>query len=114
MRIIWNEGVSVFYAGWRGGRRCRDVAMVDKIEVTLHVSINGIFPQLAPMTYLKLSPMSLILVTYSQDATDVIYFSEDQPQKRLKVSRRKVTTYRDPDLKASLLTILSIHRKNQT
>ena len=73
MRIIWNEGVSVFYAGWRGGRRCRDVAMVDKIEVTLHVSINGISPQLAPMTYLKLSPMSLILVTYSQDATDVIY-----------------------------------------
>ena len=73
MRIIWNEGVSVFYAGWRGGRRCRDVAMVDKIEVTVHVTINGIFPQLAPMTYLKLSPMSLILVTYSQDATDVIY-----------------------------------------
>ena len=73
MRIIWNEGVSVFYAGWRGGRRCRDVAMVDKIEVTVHVSINGISPQLAPMIYLKLSPMSLILVTYSQDATDVIY-----------------------------------------
>ena len=73
MRIIWNEGVSVFYAGWRGGRRCRDVAMVDKIEVTLHVSIDGISPQLAPMTYLRLSPMSLILVTYSQDATDVIY-----------------------------------------
>ena len=47
--------------------------MVDKIEVTVHVSINGISPQLAPMTYLKLSPMSLILVTYSQDATDVIY-----------------------------------------
>ena len=74
MRIIWNEGVSVFYAGWRGGRRCRDVAMVDKIEVTLHVSINGISPQLAPMTYLRLSPMSLILVTYPQDTTDVIYY----------------------------------------
>ena len=73
MCIIWNEGVSVFYAGWRGGRRCRDVAMVDKIEVTVHVSINGISPQLALMTYLKLSPISFILVTYPQDATDVIY-----------------------------------------
>ena len=47
--------------------------MVDKIEVTVHVLINDISPQLAPMTYLKLSPMSLILVTHSQDATDVIY-----------------------------------------
>ena len=80
MRIIWNEGVSVFYAGWRGGRRCRDVAMVDKIEVTVHVSINGISPQLAPMAYLKLSPMSLILVTYSQDATHVI---STTPQRRM-------------------------------
>ena len=48
--------------------------MVDKIEVTLHVSINGISPQLAPMIYLRLSPMSLILVTYPQDTTDVIYY----------------------------------------
>ena len=48
--------------------------MVDKIEVTVHVSINGISPQFAPMTYLKLSPISLILVIYPQDATDVIYF----------------------------------------
>ena len=54
--------------------RSRDVAMVDKIEVTVHVSINGISPQLAPVTYIKLSPMPLILVTYPQDATDVIYF----------------------------------------
>ena len=50
--------------------------MVDKIEVTVHVSINDISPQLAPMTYLKLSPMSLILVTYPQDATDVIYLQK--------------------------------------
>ena len=89
MRIIWDEGVSVFYAGWRGGRRCRDVAMVDKIEVTLHVSINGIFPQLAPMTYLKLSPMSLILVTYSQDATDVIYFQRINFKSDLKFQEEK-------------------------
>ena len=89
MRIIWNEGVSVFYGGWRGGRRCRDVAMVDKIEVTLHVSINGIFPQLAPMTYLKLSPMSLILVTYSQDATDVIYFQRINLKSDLKFQDEK-------------------------
>ena len=31
-------GVSVFYASWRRGSR--DVAMVDKIEVTVHVSIK--------------------------------------------------------------------------
>ena len=89
MRIIWNEGVSVFHAGWRGGRRCRDVAMVDKIEVTLHVSINGISPQLAPMTYLRLSPVSLILVTYSQDATDVIYFQRINLKSDLKFQDEK-------------------------
>ena len=51
----WSFGVSVFYAGWRGGRRCRDVAMVDKIEATVHVTIK--FPSkfgLAQMTYFKL------------------------------------------------------------
>ena len=40
------------------------------------VLINDISPQLAPMTYLKLSPMSLILATYSEDATDVIYLQK--------------------------------------
>ena len=34
---------SASYASWRGGRRCRDVAMVDKIEVTVHVTINGMY-----------------------------------------------------------------------
>ena len=41
MRAIWNGDwnfrVSVFYASWRGGRRCNDMAMEDKIEVTIHV-----------------------------------------------------------------------------
>ena len=31
----WSFRFSVFYAGWRGGRRCNDVAMDDKIEVTV-------------------------------------------------------------------------------
>ena len=66
-----------------------NVAMVDKIEVTLHVSINGISPQLAPMTYLKLSPMSLILVTYPQDATDVIYFQRINLESDLKFQDEK-------------------------
>ena len=57
--------------------------MVDKIEVTLHVSINGI-SQLAPVTYLKLSPMSLILVTYPQDVRDVIYFQRINLESDLK------------------------------
>ena len=80
---------SASYASWRGGRRCRDVAMVDKIEVTVHVSINGISPQLAPMTYLKLSPMSLILVTYPQDATDVIYLQKINLESDLKFQDEK-------------------------
>ena len=33
----WSFRVSVFYASWRRGRRCNDVAMEDKIEVTVHV-----------------------------------------------------------------------------
>ena len=79
----WSFGVSVFYAGWRGGRRCRDVAMVDKIDATVHVTIK--FPSkfgLAQMTYFKLvlSPISLIPVTYSQDATHVI---STTPQRRM-------------------------------
>ena len=79
----WSSGVSVFYASWRRGRRCRDVAMVDKIEVTVHVTIK--FPSkfgLAQMTYFKLSPISLIPVTYSQDATHVI---STTPQRRMDI-----------------------------
>ena len=63
--------------------------MVDKIEVTLHVSINGISPQLAPMIYLRLSPMSLILVTYPQDTTDVIYFQRINLESNLKFQDEK-------------------------
>ena len=69
--------------------------MVDKIEVTVHVSINGISPQLD-------LPQTLADVTHPGDLSSRCdrcnIFSEDQPRKRLKVSRRKVTTYHDPDL----------------
>ena len=57
--------------------------MVDKIEVTVHVTIK--FPSKfgrAQMTYLKLSPISLIPVTYSQDATHVI---STTPQRRMDI-----------------------------
>ena len=65
---------SAFYASWRGGRRCRGVAMVDKVVVTVHVTINGVPLEIwTAQTYLKLSPISLIPVTYSQDATHVKY-----------------------------------------
>ena len=59
--------------------------MVDKIEATVHVTIK--FPSkfgLAQMTYFKLvlSPISLIPVTYSQDATHVI---STTPQRRMDI-----------------------------
>ena len=48
--------------------------MVDKIVVTVHVTINGVPLEIwIAQTYLKLSPISLISVTYSQDATHVKY-----------------------------------------
>ena len=94
MRVIWNERVGSLESEFsmRVGEEEEDVenvAMVDKIEVTLHVSINGISPQLALMTYLKLSPMSLILVTYPQDATDVIYFQRINLESDLKFQDEK-------------------------
>ena len=48
--------------------------MVDKVVVTVHVTINGVPLEIwTAQTYLKLSPISLIPVTYSQDATHVKY-----------------------------------------
>ena len=58
--------------------------MVDKIEVTVHVTIK--FPSkfgLASGTDdFKLSPISLIPVTYSQDATHVISMT---PKRRMDI-----------------------------
>ena len=61
----WSFRVSVLYANWRGGRRCNDVAMEDKIEVTLHVI--GISP------FSNCRQFTLILVIYSRDVTHIIY-----------------------------------------
>ena len=61
----WSFRVSVLYASWRGGRRCNDVAMEDKIEVTLHVI--GISP------FSNCRQFTLILVIYSRDVTHTIY-----------------------------------------
>ena len=61
----WSFRVSVLYASWRGGRRCNDVAMEDKIEVTLHVI--GISP------FSNCRQFTLILVIYSRDVTHIIY-----------------------------------------
>ena len=67
---------SASYAGWRGGRRCRDVAMVDKIEVTVHVTINGMyFPRNLDCTDDLLQTVADFThpSDLSRDATHVIY-----------------------------------------